>query len=125
MTGQKCSALSRVYVERGVADTLLEKLLEATRAIRVGDPCLKENWMGPVISESVADKYDRYCARLREDGGRILLGGARLTEGELAHGHFVAPTVAEAPTTIQARTGTGHEPRVAANYACRCSFRKS
>ncbi len=97
MTGQKCSALSRVYVERSAADALLEKLLEAVQAIRVGDPCLRENWMGPVISESVAEKYDRYCARLRVDGGHIALGGARLNEGELAHGHFVAPTVAEAP----------------------------
>ncbi len=97
MTGQKCSALSRVYVEASVADALLEKLKEAVKVIRVGDPCLRENWMGPVINESAARSYDRYCAELRSRGGRILQGGARLAEGELGHGHFVAPTLAEAP----------------------------
>ncbi len=97
LTGQKCSALSRVYVEEAVAEDLLARLREKTRAIRVGDPCRRENWMGPVISEKAAESYGRCCERLRDDGGRILLGGARLTGGEHAHGHFVAPTLAEAP----------------------------
>jgi acyl-CoA reductase-like NAD-dependent aldehyde dehydrogenase len=97
LTGQKCSALSRVYVEEGVADALLGKVLEKTRAVRVGDPCVRENWMGPVINERAAESYVRYCEGLKEHGGRILVGGARLTDGDLAHGHFVAPTVAEAP----------------------------
>jgi len=97
LTGQKCSALSRVYVEEAVADPLLAKVKEKTLAIRVGDPCVRENWMGPVVNEAAAEAYVRYCDRLRRDGGRILVGGCRLTEGDLAHGHFVAPTVAEAP----------------------------
>jgi len=97
LTGQKCSALSRVYVEKAVAETLLAKVLEKTRAIRVGDPCLRENWMGPVVNEASAEAYVRCCDRLRQGGGRVLVGGARLTDGDLAHGHFVAPTVAEAP----------------------------
>ena len=97
LTGQKCSALSRVYVEKGVAEALLTKVLEKTAALRVGDPGRRENWMGPVINEGAADSYARCCSHLRQGGGRILLGGTQLTEGELAHGHFVAPTVAEAP----------------------------
>jgi 1-pyrroline-5-carboxylate dehydrogenase len=97
LTGQKCSALSRVYVEEGVADSLLTKVMEKTLAIRVGDPCLRENWMGPVVNEAAAEAYVRCCDRLRRDGGRILVGGTRLLEGDLAHGHFVAPTLAEAP----------------------------
>jgi acyl-CoA reductase-like NAD-dependent aldehyde dehydrogenase len=97
LSGQKCSALSRVYVETKVADALLAKVLEKTRAIRVGDPCLRENWMGPVINEAAAESYERFIGSLTERGGRILLGGTRLRDGALAHGHFVAPTVAEAP----------------------------
>jgi len=97
LTGQKCSALSRVYVEDAVADALLERVVAKTKAIRVGDPCVRENWMGPVINEAAAEGYAHYCARLGEDGARVLVGAARLTGGELAHGHFVAPTVAEAP----------------------------
>ncbi len=97
LTGQKCSALSRVYVEENVADSLLEKVLEATWAIRVGDPCQREIWMGPVINERAVRNFERYCDELEDKGGRILLGGERLTEGDYAYGHFVACTVAEAP----------------------------
>jgi acyl-CoA reductase-like NAD-dependent aldehyde dehydrogenase len=97
LTGQKCSALSRVYVEESVSEALIAKVLEKTRALRVGDPCLRENWVGPVISEGAARSYDGYCAGLRDRGARILLGGSRLKDGDLAHGHFVALTLAEAP----------------------------
>ena len=97
LTGQKCSALSRVYVEDSVADDLVEGVVEATRKIKVGDPCLKENWMGPVINGGAASEFVRYAAELETAGGRILVGGKRLDAGELAHGHFVECTVAEAP----------------------------
>src|SRR5437016_3769639 len=43
--------------------------------------------------------YERYSKQLRENGGRVLSGGQRLTDGDLAHGYFVAPTLAEAPAT--------------------------
>jgi 1-pyrroline-5-carboxylate dehydrogenase len=97
LTGQKCSALSRVYVEEQVADSLLEGVVEVTKAIAVGDPCRREIWMGPVINDSAARNFERYCEQLGSNGGRILLGGERLTDGDLAHGHFAACTVAEAP----------------------------
>jgi acyl-CoA reductase-like NAD-dependent aldehyde dehydrogenase len=97
LTGQKCSALSRVYVEESVADNLLDQVTEATKAVTVGDPCRREIWMGPVINKNAVRNFDRYCDRLRDNGGRILLGGERLTDGDFAHGHFAACTVAEAP----------------------------
>jgi 1-pyrroline-5-carboxylate dehydrogenase len=97
LTGQKCSALSRVYVEESVADELLGKVVAATKAVTVGDPCRREIWMGPVINESAASNFERYCSEIEGQGGRILLGGKRMTEGDLAHGHFAACTVAEAP----------------------------
>ena len=54
--------------------------------------------MGPVINENAARNFERYCGELGGKGGRILVGGERLSEGDHAHGHFVACTVAEAPT---------------------------
>jgi 1-pyrroline-5-carboxylate dehydrogenase len=97
MGGQKCSALSRVYVEDAVADDLIARLRQGVRAIQVGDPSLRENWLGPVISADAAVEFEVYCAGLASHGGKILEGGRRLTEGDLAHGHFVAPALAEAP----------------------------
>jgi len=96
LTGQKCSALSRLYVEEPVADALIAMLEERTREVRTGDPTRRESWMGPVISAGAAASYERCCLRLA-DGGRVLAGGRRLAEGALAHGHFVAPTLVEAP----------------------------
>jgi 1-pyrroline-5-carboxylate dehydrogenase len=97
MGGQKCSALSRVYVESSVADALLDRILDKTRAITVGDPTRREHWLGPVISAAAVRSYEQYCDRLRAGGARLHAGGVRLTEGELARGCYVAPTVAEAP----------------------------
>lgn len=97
MSGQKCSALSRVYVEEAAADDLLRRLAAQIEALTVGDPTCRGNYMGPVISRKAAESFDECCGSLRAGGARILAGGARLAGGDLVHGHFVAPTLAEAP----------------------------
>ncbi|MBS0394363.1 MAG: aldehyde dehydrogenase family protein [Proteobacteria bacterium] len=97
LSGQKCSATSRVYVAREVADALIGKLLDKTHAIRVGDPTVREHWLGPVINTGAVAKYLRYASELGGGGARVLTGGKRLGDGALASGCFVAPTIAEAP----------------------------
>jgi len=95
MGGQKCSALSRLYVEESIAGALVQKLVQRMQAIGVGDPTRQENWLGPVVSESAHRKYSGYVERLRE-GGRVLHGGEVLSTGDLARGYYAAPTLAEA-----------------------------
>ncbi len=95
--GQKCSALSRLYVEEPVADALVQKLQQKMQAIGVGDPTRKENWLGPMISENAQRKYSGYVDRLRMGGAKMLYGGETLSTGELARGYYVLPTLAEAP----------------------------
>jgi acyl-CoA reductase-like NAD-dependent aldehyde dehydrogenase len=97
MGGQKCSALSRLYVHRQVADALIDRLLQQCTALSIGDPARRENWLGPVATRSGYDDFARYAALLRADGARILTGGEQLREGALARGSFVRPTLAEAP----------------------------
>jgi 1-pyrroline-5-carboxylate dehydrogenase len=92
LQGQKCSACSRVYVDRAVQGEFTELLAEKTRQIAIGDPSRRENWFGPVANRSAYESYAHYVSRLGEDG-RFLTGGRQLTEGELAHGYFCAPTV--------------------------------
>ncbi len=96
MGGQKCSALSRLYVEESVADAMVRKLLQRMQAIGVGDPTKKENWLGPVVSEDAQRKYSGYIERLRAGGANVLGGGAVLADGDLARGYYAAPTLAEA-----------------------------
>ncbi len=98
MGGQKCSALSRLYVDEAVAEPLIERLLARIADIRVGDPRRREHWLGPVINAGALASYERCAAQLREGGARVLAGGTRLGEGALAHGHYVTPLLAEAPS---------------------------
>src|SRR5262249_4110236 len=72
MGGQKCSALSRLYVHEHVADALVERLLEKIDAIRIGDPTQRDHWLGPVTTASAYDNYVRYCDELRTGGARVL-----------------------------------------------------
>ncbi len=97
LSGQKCSALSRVYVEAAVAETLLAKLAPLVGAIKVGDPTAAENYIGPVANAAAYENYQRYVAELRGGGAEILIGGEVLTAGALSKGYFCAPTVAVAP----------------------------
>lgn len=97
LSGQKCSAASRVYVEESVYDTFVDKLVERAAKITVGDPTRLENWMGPVIDGAAVARYERAIDEVRSSGGEVLYGGTRLTEGDLARGNFVAPAVVTAP----------------------------
>lgn len=97
MGGQKCSALSRLYVHEAVADALIDKLRTRIQALRIGDPCLRDNWLGPAINGGAYEKYARYADELRCDGARLLVGGHWLREGGQARGFYVEPILAEAP----------------------------
>lgn len=97
MGGQKCSALSRLYVHRDVAEPLLERLCQQIDAIRIGDPARQEHWLGPVTTAEGYKDYAKYAAQLRSNGSRVISGGELLRAGDLARGFFVRPTLAEAP----------------------------
>jgi acyl-CoA reductase-like NAD-dependent aldehyde dehydrogenase len=97
MGGQKCSALSRLYVDRAVADELVERLRAQVEAIRLGDPCRREIWLGPVINERAADNHARYVAELRSGGASLLAQGAAPTGVDAASGPYVRPVLFEAP----------------------------
>jgi 1-pyrroline-5-carboxylate dehydrogenase len=91
--GQKCSANSRVYVERSVARPFVEKLVERARQIRVGDPTRRDVWMGPVINERSLRKFTDAVAEAKRDGGRIEVGGEVLQADGTERGFFPEPTV--------------------------------
>ena len=94
-SGQKCSATSRVYVHRDVAARFREFLVGKTRNLAVSDPTKRESYTGPVINQRAYDAYKSYVEEARAGGGRILEGGRVLTEGALANGYFVAPTIVD------------------------------
>ncbi len=96
LQNQKCSATSRVYVHQRVASGFIEKLIEKTKALRLGDPTERDVYFGPVINAAAVERFTRAVAQARQEG-TVLLGGERLQGGPFARGHFVAPTIARLP----------------------------
>lgn len=92
-TGQKCTATSRVIVEDGVHDEFLERVVAATKALRVGNGLEPGVDVGPAIDQAQLDTNDRYCRLAEREGARLECGGRVLTEGALAKGFFFEPTV--------------------------------
>ena len=99
MGGQKCSALSRLYVDRRVADELLERIEKQLDAIQIGDPRQRANWLGPVVNANAYRNYARYVEELGAQGATLRRGGRQLRENGRASGYYVQPVLAEAPTS--------------------------
>ncbi|MCC6187598.1 MAG: aldehyde dehydrogenase family protein [Anaerolineales bacterium] len=94
LQGQKCSANSRILVEAPVKDALTQLLVDKTRAITIGDPTRRENWLGPVINAAAFRQFSEFSEELSQ-AGEILTGGHQLTDGELSQGYFCEPTLVD------------------------------
>lgn len=92
LQGQKCSAGSRVYIEAPVYDALVERLVDATNKLTIGDPTKRSVFLGPVINSSAFQEFQNYTEELAQDG-IFLTGGKVLTDGEYAKGYFCTPTL--------------------------------
>jgi len=90
--GQKCSANSRVYVQRAVHDELVQRLVEKTEQITIGDPLSRSNWLGPLTDQVAVERHQAAVAEARRDGV-VFTGGEALRDGDLARGFYVEPTV--------------------------------
>jgi betaine-aldehyde dehydrogenase len=87
--GQMCSATSRVLVDRSIADALVERLADRAARTVVGDPFLPGVQMGPLTSRAQFERVQRYIARGKEEGARLVIGG----EPMMGAGYFVRPTI--------------------------------
>lgn len=92
-SNQKCSAASRVYVQREVAQVFVDKLVERTKKIIIGDPRKRETFTGPIINKNAVDKYIKYINDAIKDGGKILVGGNVIEKDEFKYGYYVEPTI--------------------------------
>lgn len=95
-SGQKCSATSRVYVDKTVKGEFLERLVDMTRTrVKVGFPAERETFMGPVINRNAVETWQRAVDEALAAGGRIVYGGNRVTDGDLQFGYYVQPTIVD------------------------------
>jgi len=93
LTGQACTATSRVLVEKSVADAFTQKLIEKAKAIKVGNGLREGVTMGPAVSKQQLAGNVEYVDGAVAEGAKLAYGGQRITDGDFAHGYFMQPTV--------------------------------
>lgn len=92
-TGQTCIAGSRLLVQRGIYDRMVEGLAARAAQIRLGDPRLPETEMGTAANEPQFDKILSFIEAARHDGARLVAGGGRADGPGLDKGFFIQPTI--------------------------------
>ncbi|MCI0536756.1 MAG: aldehyde dehydrogenase family protein [Verrucomicrobiales bacterium] len=93
LTGQACTATSRVIVEKSVAEAFTAKLIEKAKAVVIGNGLKQGVTMGPAVSKQQLGGNLAYVDGAIAQGARLVHGGQRLTEGEFANGYFMQPTI--------------------------------
>lgn len=96
--GQRCTAASRLIVQRGVKSRFRDALVDQTRALKMGTGTDPETQIGPVINHSQLERIDNYVQIGKGEGVQVLAGGHVLDEGDFARGSFYAPTIFDAMT---------------------------
>ncbi len=89
-TGQRCTATSRLIVQRGILPKLTEALIENARQLKIGYGIDESVEVGPLVNQKALDKVERYVEIGRHEGAKLLTGGSR---PNLDRGFFYAPTL--------------------------------
>ena len=91
--GEVCLAGSRLLVQRPIYEEFLARLVDGAAEWTVGNPMLPETKVGPLVSPEHMDKVLSYIELAQDEGAKLMTGGQRLTDGDLAAGNYVAPTI--------------------------------
>ena len=98
--GQRCTSTRRVYLQKGIAAKLTERLVKAYASLKIGDPMAPETLVGPLIDRAAVQGFVQAIAQIREQGGVVVRGGKVLDAGPLAKGNYVEPTLVQAKATL-------------------------
>jgi 5-carboxymethyl-2-hydroxymuconic-semialdehyde dehydrogenase len=91
LNGERCTAGSRLLLERSIHDAFVERLAARVRAIRVGDPSDPRTEVGPLIHPDHLERVLGYVALARAEGATVLVGGER--PSNLPRGNYLLPTL--------------------------------
>jgi aminomuconate-semialdehyde/2-hydroxymuconate-6-semialdehyde dehydrogenase len=91
--GEVCLAGSRLLVQRSIYDEFLQRFVERAEALVVGDPREERTQVGPLVTTEHMDKVLSYIELAHDEGAKLHTGGHKLSDGDLARGNYVAPTV--------------------------------
>jgi aldehyde dehydrogenase (NAD+) len=92
-TGQKCTACSRAVIERAIYEPLVEKLIEKTRKLKVGNGLEQGVQIGPAVDADQLKTDLEYIEIAQKEGAKLLCGGNRLSGAGYDKGYFIEPTI--------------------------------
>lgn len=92
-SGQRCTATSRIIAHHNIVDDLTERMYQGAKDIRVGNGLIEGVQMGPSINQDQVGVVEKYVEIGKAEGAELVLGGSRLTDGDLQHGFFHQPTI--------------------------------
>lgn len=92
-TGQVCSNSTRVFVQDGIKEKFVKRLVERTQAIKIGNPIDETTQMGPMVSKEQLDKVMKYIKIGEKEGAKIICGGKKAKLQGMENGHFIEPTI--------------------------------
>jgi aldehyde dehydrogenase (NAD+) len=92
-TGQRCTATSRIYIERKIYDSFCRALIRRAKNIHIGNGLKPRTEMGPLINESQRERVHSYISSGMEEGARLECGGGFAQGAGLKRGYFYQPTV--------------------------------
>ncbi|WP_223590581.1 aldehyde dehydrogenase family protein [Neobacillus bataviensis] len=93
LTGQACTGTSRVIVLKEVKEAFVQKLIEKTSALKIGNGFEKGVKIGPLANEKQFNNVLKYIQYGKEDGATLAFGGNALTEGEYQKGYYIQPAI--------------------------------
>jgi acyl-CoA reductase-like NAD-dependent aldehyde dehydrogenase len=106
--GQVCISVQRMFIHSAVYDEFMERFVEGSKALKVGDPLDPETQLGPMVDEQAAQRTQRWVEEAQEMGGKVLLGGS-------ADGASFPPTIlVDTPPTAQVCSNEAFAPLVVA-----------
>ena len=92
-TGQRCTATSRIIVQKGVYREFVERYVARAKKLKVGNGLDETVEMGPAVNEKQLQTDLSYVEIGKNEGAKLMCGGNRLDQGDYAHGWFMEPTV--------------------------------
>ena len=93
--GQRCTSTRRLIIQESIYDVFKEKLINAYKQLRIGNPLDEHNHVGPLIDKAAVENYKKSIADCKTEGGVFVVEGGVLTGDDYASGCYVKPCIAE------------------------------
>lgn len=99
--GQRCTTTRRLIIHESVYDKVKESLIKAYKSLKIGDPLVQTNHVGPLIDKGAVEEFTNALKRVKEEGGKIIFGGETLSGKGYESGCYVVPAIVEAENNYE------------------------